>query len=136
MKKENQQTIGQRQSRRRREMVGEETARQEQEAFTVCQAVLGTEGQAGKSATHSRVHSNHGNSGARWQVYLDCTLSKLLARSMRSKCVGRRQTGAVGKPIRNPKSTVEQCPRPIIVMSEGVRKACEEHLKNLNQAFV
>lgn len=136
MKKENQQTIGQRQSRQRREMVGEETARQEQEAFTVCQAVLGTEGQAGKSATHSRIHSNHGNSGARWQVYLDCTLSKLLARSVRSKCVGRRQTSAVGKPIRNLKSTIEQRPRPIIVTSEGVRKACEDQLKNLNQAFV
>ena len=136
MKKENQQTIGQRQSGRRREMVGDENARQEQEAFTVCQAVLGTEGQAGKSATHSRVRSNHGNSGARWQVYLDCTLIKLLARSMRSKCVGRRQTGAVGKPIKNLKSTVEQRPRPFIMTSEGVRKACEDQLKNLNQAFV
>lgn len=123
MKKENQQTIGQRQSRRRRETGGEETARREQEAFTVCQAVLGTDGQAGKSATHSRVRSNHGNSLVRWQVYLDCTLRKLLARSMRSKCVGRRQTGAVGKPIRNLKSTVGRCPRSILVTSEGVRKA-------------
>lgn len=136
MKKENQQTIGQRQSRRQRGTGGEETTRREQETFTVCQAVLGTKGQAGKSAAHSRVHSNHGNSGARWQVYLDCTLRKRLARSMRSKCVGRRQTGAVGKPIRNLKSTVERCPRPITVMSEGVRKACEDHLKHLNQAFV
>lgn len=67
---------------------------------------------------------------------MDCALRKLLARSMRSKCVGRRQTGAVGKPIRNLKSTVERCPRPITVMSEGVRKACEDHLKHLSQAFV
>lgn len=61
--------------------MGEETARQKQKAFTVCQAVPGTEGQAGKSATHSRAHSNHGKLVPRWQMYLACTLKKAACKS-------------------------------------------------------
>lgn len=57
------------------------------------------------------------------------------ARSMHLKCVGRRQAGTVGKSVRKQKSTLEKCPSPIMVMSVGVRKAWEDHLKCLNQAF-